>query len=83
LATLRRHELDEVASKLSAETGHSYVQAAAGEHVMGVYRQRLALSSGRFALVDDGLGFQLVPWSLRLERTETWAGPLMTAESVA
>jgi hypothetical protein len=26
------------------------------------------LASGRFAMIDDGLGFQLVPWSPSLER---------------
>jgi Protein of unknown function (DUF3363) len=25
------------------------------------------LASGRFAMIDDGLGFQLVPWSPSLE----------------
>ncbi|MFN5719846.1 MAG: DUF3363 domain-containing protein, partial [Bradyrhizobium sp.] len=32
------------------------------------YRQRFTLASGRFAMIDDGLGFQLVPWSPSLER---------------
>jgi type IV secretory pathway VirD2 relaxase len=68
LATLRQRELDEAAGKLSATTGLPRVEAAAGEHVMGVYRKRLTLSSGRFAMVDDGLGFQLVPWSPSLEK---------------
>ena len=54
--------------KLSAETGLPHVKAAAGEHVGGVYRQRLTLSSGRFAMIDNGLGFQLVPWSREIER---------------
>ena len=49
-------------------TGLPRTEAAAGEHVMGVYRQRLMLSSGRFAMLDDGLGFQLVPWSPSLEK---------------
>ena len=52
----------------AAETGASFQKAASGEYVAGVYRQRLALSSGRFALIDDGLGFRLVPWSPSLER---------------
>lgn len=68
LSTLRRHELDETAAKLTAETGLPRVQAAAGENVMGVYLRRLTLSSGRFAMIDDGLGFQLVPWSPSLEK---------------
>ncbi|WP_366143296.1 DUF3363 domain-containing protein [Azospirillum sp.] len=41
--------------------------ADAGDPVSGVYRQRLTLSSGRFAMIDTGLGFQLVPWSREIE----------------
>lgn len=68
LATLRERELDEVAGKLSATTGLPRVEAAAGKHVMGVYQRRLTLSSARFAMIDNGLGFQLVPWSPSLEK---------------
>ncbi|MGH6764481.1 MAG: relaxase/mobilization nuclease domain-containing protein [Bradyrhizobium sp.] len=68
LDTLRRRELDATAEKLAAETGTPFQKAASGEYVAGVYRQRLMLSSGRFAMIDDGLGFQLVPWSPSLER---------------
>ncbi len=35
---------------------------------MGIYQRRLTLSSGRFAMIDNGLGFQLVPWSPGLEK---------------
>lgn len=45
-----------------------YVKAASGERVVGTYRQRLTLSSGRFAMIDDGLGFRLMPWSRELEK---------------
>jgi len=68
LNTLRRRELDAVGEKLSAETRLPHVKAAAGEHVSGIYRQRLTLASGRFAMIDNGLGFQLVPWSREIER---------------
>ncbi len=68
LNTLRRRELDAVGEKLSDETGRPHVRAAVGEHVGGIYRQRLTLSSGRFAMIDNGLGFQLVPWSREIER---------------
>ena len=68
LATLRRRELEGAAAKLSAETGLAYQPAAEGEHVSGVYRQRVTLASGRFAMIDDGLGFQLVPWRPALEK---------------
>jgi len=68
LNTLRRRELDEAATKLSADTGLAHNPSAEGEHVSGVYRQRLTLASGRFAMIDDGLGFQLVPWRPALEQ---------------
>jgi type IV secretory pathway VirD2 relaxase len=68
LNTLRRRELEAAGERLSAETGLPHVKAAAVEHVAGTYRQRLTLASGRFAMIDDGLGFQLVPWSRELEK---------------
>ncbi|EFI53028.1 DUF3363 domain-containing protein [Afipia sp. 1NLS2] len=68
LATLRRREFEDAAAKLSTETGLAYQPAAAGERVSGVYRQRVTLASGRFAMIDDGLGFQLVPWRPALEK---------------
>ncbi len=67
LKALCRRELDAAAGKLSAETGLARQTAAEGEHVAGVYRQRLQLASGRFAMIDNGLGFELVPWKPVLE----------------
>ena len=68
LDTLRRRELDAACAKLSNETGLPYNPSADGEHVLGVYRQRVTLASGRFAVIDTGLGFQLVPWRPALEQ---------------
>lgn len=68
LNTLRRRELDAAVSRLSAETGLLFRPSSEGEHVAGTYRQRLVLASGRFAMIDDGMGFQLVPWRPALER---------------
>jgi type IV secretory pathway VirD2 relaxase len=68
LDTLRRRELDTASAKVSAETGLPYHSLAEGESVAGVYRQRVSLASGRFAMIDDGLGFSLVPWTPSLER---------------
>ncbi|MER9026111.1 DUF3363 domain-containing protein [Mesorhizobium sp. M0815] len=68
LNTLSRRELDAAAARLSVETGLPHMKAAVGEHVAGIYRQRLTLTSGRFAMIDNGVGFQLVPWSPPLER---------------
>lgn len=68
LDTLRRRELDGAAAALAAETGLPRSAAAAGDPIAGAYRRRLDLASGRFAMIDDGLGFSLVPWSPALER---------------
>jgi type IV secretory pathway VirD2 relaxase len=68
IGTLRRRELEALGERLAAETGRSLNPSAAGEYVSGTYRQRFALASGRFAMIDDGLGFQLVPWSPSLEK---------------
>ena len=68
LDTLRRRELSSVGARLSAETGLPYLQTTTGEQVSGAYRQSLTLTSGRFAMIDNGLGFQLVPWSPPLEQ---------------
>ena len=68
LNTLRRRELDNAAGKIAAETGIVYRPSPEGEYVVGIYRQRVTLSSGRFAMIDDGLGFQLVPWRPALEQ---------------
>jgi len=66
--TLRQRELDGLADRVSAETGRPFSKAGTGDYVAGTYRQRFALASGRFAMIDDGLGFQLVPWTPSLER---------------
>ncbi|MDT3382422.1 DUF3363 domain-containing protein [Labrys neptuniae] len=68
LSTLRRRELETVGNQLSAETGLPHLKAEAGASIAGTLRQRLSLSSGRFAVIDNGLGFQLVPWSRELDR---------------
>ena len=68
LDTLRRRELSAVGARLSAETGLPYLLSGTGEQVAGTYRRSLTLTSGRFALIDSGLGFQLVPWSPPLEK---------------
>ncbi len=67
LDTLRRRELETVAARLTAETGLAYHLTSGGEHVEGIYRQRATIGSGRFAMIDNGLGFSLVPWSPSLE----------------
>ncbi|MBB2162776.1 relaxase/mobilization nuclease domain-containing protein [Gluconacetobacter sacchari] len=68
LATLRQQELDQVGAKLAQQTGLTYERSIPGHFVTGQYVKRLSLSSGRFAMIDNGLGFQFVPWAPSLEK---------------
>ena len=60
--------MEALGEKLAAQTGQPFRRAGSDEYVAGSYRQRFTLSSGRFAMIDDGLGFQLVPWTPSLEK---------------
>jgi hypothetical protein len=62
LATLRDQELAKAAQDIAAETGLEHRPTADGQRVAGIYRRSVTLASGRFAMLDDGLGFSLVPW---------------------
>jgi len=68
LAVLRQRELSAAAAQLSGELGLSFVPAVDGERIHGVLRRRVDLASGRFALVENGRDFTLVPWRPVLER---------------
>ncbi len=68
LATLRDRELTATADKIAAETGLTHQPFEDGATISGTVARSLSLASGRFALIDDGTGFQLVPWTQPLER---------------
>src|SRR6516165_8551036 len=73
LATLRRRDLDAAVEKIATETGLAYHSGAESDAVAEAYRQRIVLASWRFAKIDYGLGFQLVPWR-PFTRASAWAG---------
>lgn len=62
LATLRGRDVDSAAKTIAAETGLAHRTVAKGEPITGIYRRNVQLASGRFAMLDDGKGFSLVPW---------------------
>ena len=68
LDTFRQRELVAAGERLAADSGLPARIAAEGEHVCGIYCRRIMLASGRFAMIDDSLGFSLVPWTPTLER---------------
>jgi len=68
LATLRGRELAAAGQKIAAETGLAHRPVADGERVTGTYRRSVQLASGCFAMIDDGMGFSLVPWKPVIEQ---------------
>ncbi|WP_425505111.1 relaxase/mobilization nuclease domain-containing protein [Sphingorhabdus profundilacus] len=68
LSTLRSRELAEACGAITAQTGLPHRPSAEGDVVSGIYRERLQLATGRFAMIDDGLCFELVPWRPQLDR---------------
>jgi len=62
LATLRGREIDSVAKTIATETGLAHRAVTDGERVTGIYRRNVLPASGRFAVLDAGMGFSLVPW---------------------
>ena len=50
------------------QSAHHILNSNAGEYVSGRLAGVASLSSGRFAMIENGLGFQLVPWQPLLEK---------------
>ncbi len=68
VAVLERCEIDRIGKALAAERGRTWEPAKAGNYVAGALVGSTQLASGRFAMIDDGLGFSLVPWNPPLEK---------------
>lgn len=62
LGTLRGRDLEAAGQALAQQTGQTYCAVLDGQQVSGIYRGNLQLSSGRFAMLSDGMNFYLVPW---------------------
>ena len=67
LAKLRSRELESAADKIQVETGLVHRPMVDAAPVSGTLRRSVILVSGRFAMLDDGTGFSLVPWRPVLE----------------
>jgi hypothetical protein len=76
LTGLRQRDLDSAAKAIAAETGMVHRPPIDGERTTGVYRRMVVTASGRFAMLDDGLRFSLVPWRPALEQ---WLGQQLAA----
>ena len=68
IANLERTEVTRVGKAMAAKRGLKFTAAKTGEHVSGALIGSAQLVSGRFAMIDDGIGFQLVPWQPVLDK---------------
>ena len=68
LGTLRNRELTQAAKDIAADTGLEHRPVGDGQRVAGIYRRAVMLASGRYAMLDDGKGFSLVPWRPVIEQ---------------
>jgi type IV secretory pathway VirD2 relaxase len=68
IGTLTHQEVERVGRQLAAERGLAFQPIREGQGVRGKLVGSAQLASGRFAMIDDGLGFSLAPWRPVLEK---------------
>jgi type IV secretory pathway VirD2 relaxase len=67
LGTLARQEVERAGRELAIQHGRTFRPMHEGQTVSGKLVGSAQLASGRFAMIDDGLGFSLVPWRPAIE----------------
>lgn len=65
---LEGREVERIGHAMAAEKGLTWKPVTPGNQFAGQLTGSTQLASGRFAMIDDGLGFSLVPWNKTLER---------------
>ena len=68
MTELRRRDLAAAGGRLARQLDLPYEPAERGARVEGVYRGRVDLASGRFAVIEKSHEFTLVPWRDEIER---------------
>ena len=68
VANLKEREVERAGRRMATERGLTFSPSKAGEYVSGRLTGVASLASGRFAMIEDGLGFRLVPWQPVLEK---------------
>ena len=68
IAELRRRELAKAGAQIAADRRLPYIEGEKGDRITGVYKRRIDLASGRFAVIENRRDFTLVPWRPVLEQ---------------
>jgi hypothetical protein len=69
VAELQRKELVTEGTKLARERSLSYTHTGRGDQIEGIYKRRVDLASGRFAVIENGHELTLVPWRPVIEQS--------------
>ncbi len=68
LAVLERQEVEREGREMAGARGLAFQPVRAGEYVSGKLVGSANLASGRYAMIDNGIEFSLVPWQDVLDR---------------
>ena len=68
LSRLERAEVTRIGRAMATERGLTFQQGKTGEYVSGKLIGSTQLTSGRYAMINNGLGFSLVPWQPVLDK---------------
>jgi type IV secretory pathway VirD2 relaxase len=68
LSRLEQQEIARVGPEIARARGLAFKPAEVGNYVSGTLVGAANLRSGKYAMIDDGLGFSLVPWQPALEQ---------------
>jgi type IV secretory pathway VirD2 relaxase len=68
LSRLEQQEIARVGPEMAKARGLTFKPTEAGNYVSGALVGSTNLGSGKFAMIDDGVGFSLVPWQPVLDQ---------------
>ena len=68
VATLEREEAERRGREMARRRGRTFVPLRAGAAVAGMLHGPVDLAGGRWAMIDDGVSFSIVPWQAPLGR---------------
>lgn len=68
IAALERQEVERVGREMAGARGLAFLPVQASEYVSGKLAGSANLASGRYAMIDNGIEFSLVPWQEVLDR---------------
>ena len=68
MARLEQREVERVGRQTAAERSLVFTPSNVGEYGSGRVTSAASIVSGRFAMIENGLGFQLMPWQPILEK---------------